>query len=131
ARELPRIDLNAVGEAADAGLVDGQELLDELGGGIPDEVEVRDHAAAAVEHHHDRNRLDVVGEERQRLPLAVVEDLEVLLLEVGDEAAAGLLHGGENRHGAGTTPERRLLPRGTLLGRDQAETNENGQCLQA
>ena len=88
-REVARIDLDAVREAADARLVGRQHGRDELLGGLLDEREVRAHAAAAIEQHHDGDRLDVVREERELLPLAVVEDREGVAREVGDEPAVG------------------------------------------
>jgi len=75
-REVARIDLDAIREAADARLVGRQHDRNEPFGCLLDEREVRAHAAAAIEQHHDRDGLDVVREERQILPLAVVEDCE-------------------------------------------------------
>src|SRR5262249_55023513 len=65
---------------------------DERLGGALLEIEVRLHAAAPVEQHDDRNRLDLVGEERQGLPLPVVLDGEVRLGQVWDQPALGVGH---------------------------------------
>jgi hypothetical protein len=80
-REAPWIHLNPVREAADPRLVPGKEQSDELLRRRPDEPEVANHAAAAIEHQHDRDGLDPILEERHFLELAVVVDLEVVARE--------------------------------------------------
>ena len=109
ARELARIDLDAVGEAADARLVGGQQALDERLGGLAHQIEVLAHADAAIEHHHDVDRLDVVGERRDLLQLAVVVDLELVAIEIRHEPAAGVGDGRIDRDRVGAGAERRLL----------------------
>ena len=71
----------------------GSIARDERLRGLLLELEVRLHAAAAVEQHDDRDRLDVVGEQRERLPLAVVVDREIVARQVGHETAARVGHG--------------------------------------
>ena len=92
ARELARIHLNPSGEAADPRLVGRQQALDERLPRCFDEPEVRLHAPASIEHHDDRDRLNIVGEDRDRLELAVVVDLEVVSLEVRYQASVGAGH---------------------------------------
>ena len=87
------------------------------------------HAAARVEHDHDRDRLHVALEDRQRLKLAVVVDLEVLLLEVRHEPAGCVDDRRVDRHRPGRGAKRRALrtvpgPRRATLrraGREQRE----------
>ena len=109
AGEVVRIDLDAVGEAADAGLVAGQELLDELLRRRSHKAKVADHAAAAIEHDDDRDRLDVVLEHREVLQLAVVVDLEIVAGEIRDQLAFGVGHRHVHGHGPGAAAEDRLL----------------------
>ena len=58
AGEIPRIDLDPVREAADARLVARLEQSDELLRRRPHQPEIANHASAAIEHHHERDRLD-------------------------------------------------------------------------
>ena len=58
-----------------------------------------------------RDRLDFVFEEDERLRLVVVEDLEIVLRQVGHEALLRVGDGREQRHDLGAGPERRLLGR--------------------
>ena len=108
-RELRRIDLDAVAEAADARFVVGQHRADERLRRLLLELEVRLHAAAAIEQHHQRDRLDVVGEQRERLPPAVVVHREILARQVGHETAARVGHRREHRHRVGAGLKRRRL----------------------
>ena len=107
---VSRIDPHAIAEVADARAVVRQQVADELLGRVADEPEVPHHAAAPVQHDDDRDGLDVVGEDGQRLRLAVVEDLEVVAREIGDEPAGLILH--RRKHGDGIRPcaEAWLLP---------------------
>src|SRR5262249_13200901 len=63
--------------------------------------EVRFHTAAAIEEHHDRNRLNVAAEQRERLRLAVVVDAELASLQIGDEPPLRVrdrrIHGNQRR----------------------------------
>ena len=93
AGEFARIDLNAVGKAANAGLVSRQQLPDELFRRRADEPEVADHAAAAIEHHHERDRLHAVVEQRDLLLLAVVVDFELVFREIRNETTLRVRHG--------------------------------------
>ena len=108
-REVARIDLNAIREAADARLVGRQHDLDEPLGRLLHQREVRLHAAAAVEQDDDGDRLDVVGEERELLRLAVVEDRKRLAREIRHEPPVRARHGRIHGHGARRAAERRLL----------------------
>src|SRR4029079_18775233 len=78
----------------------------------PYEVEVAAHADASVEHHHDGDRLDVVGEGRDLLQLAVVVHLELIAIEIRHEAAFGVRDRRIDRHRVGAGAERGLLLRG-------------------
>jgi hypothetical protein len=89
-REIARIDLNSGGEAAYASTVGGEHGLHELLRGLLDELELCPHTAAAVQQHHNRNRLDVVHENGQLLALAVVVNLEHLALEVWNQTPPGV-----------------------------------------
>ena len=84
-REIARVDLDAVREAADARLVSGEHHVDEMFGGLLHEREVGFHAAAAVEQHDDGDRLHVVREEREHLRLPVVENRKCLAREIRHE----------------------------------------------
>ena len=107
-RELRRVDLDVSREAADARLVRGIHRGDE---GLRRpflEIEVRPHAAAAVEQHDDGDRLDVVREQGEDLPLAVVFDREIVSRQIGHEASLRICDrrvDGDSARGAG---ERRL-----------------------
>ena len=62
-REVPRINLNPIGKTADARAIGRQHGGDEpLGGGF-DQGEIFPHAAAAIQEHHDRDGLQLAGEE--------------------------------------------------------------------
>ena len=84
-REVAGIDLDAICEAADARLVGRQHDADKLLGRLFDEIEVRAHAAATVQQHDDRDRLDLVGEQRQLLSSAVVVNLKLIPREIGNQ----------------------------------------------
>ena len=105
----PRVELDPVVERADPRLVGGQQAVDELFGRAAKQVERQRHAAARVEHDDDRDRLHLVLEEDERLGLLVVEDLEIVLHEIGDEALLRVGHRGEHRDDLGAGLERRLL----------------------
>ena len=70
----------------------GRSFANELPGRLADELELVRHAAAAVEHDDDRDRLHVVAEDGDRLLLAVVADGEVALLQIGHEMAGRIGH---------------------------------------
>ena len=88
----------------------GSSCADERFGGRLDQADVGPHAAAAIEHHDDGDRLDVVREDRDRLRLAVVVDLEVVAREIRHEPAAGVGDRRVDRDRARAALER-LLPR--------------------
>ena len=67
------------------------------------------HAAAAIEQHHDGDRLDVVREQRQLLTPAVVENRERVARQIGNEPAVGARDGRVDRDRAHAAAERRLL----------------------
>ena len=64
---------------------------------------------AAIEQHDDGDRLDVVGEERQLLPLAVVVDAETVARQVRHQPAARVGDGRVDGDGAVAAAERRRL----------------------
>ena len=84
-RLVARQHLDLVVEGADLGLVLGQQADEELLGRLLHELHVQRHAAARVEHDDGREGRRFVDEVGQRLQLAVVVHLEILLLEIGDE----------------------------------------------
>ena len=86
------------------------------------------HAAAAIEQHHDRDRLDVVGEERQLLPLAVVEDREQVASEIRDEPAVGARDRGIDRDGPVGALEGRLLTGGERRENEHEDRNDALHC---
>ena len=96
-KTLLRMDLQLVVERADLGLVVRMHADDELLRGLLHEVEGEGHAAARVQHDHRSDRLRLVVEVGERLQLAVVVDLEVLLHETGDQAT--VLVGHRHVHG--------------------------------
>jgi hypothetical protein len=108
-RELVGIDLDVLREAADASLVGRQHRLHERFGGPLLELEVGLHAAAAVEQHDQRDRLDVVGEQRERLPLAVVVDGKIFPREIRHQASARAGDGGVDGDGSVGGAELRRL----------------------
>ena len=109
-----------------ARLVAGNHLLDERFGRLFLELEVALHAAAPIEQHDQRNRLDVVGKQRQGLPLAVVVDREILPCQVGDEPASRVGHRRIDRDGlrAGTELRRLGLRRGQQDGAGQSREHD-------
>ncbi len=112
AGETPRVHLDPVGEAADARLVAPQEPHHELLGGRLHETEVRDLAAAAIQHHDDHDGLEVVREDGDLLALPVVVDLEVVPSEIRHEPTVVGRDGRIHRHGSRAGAEgRRLLGR--------------------
>ena len=81
------------------------------------------HADAGVEHHHDAERPHVIVEDRELLRAAVVENLEVLTRQIGDEAVGRVGH----RHVRRNHPRARL--EGRLLGRgSQGQQHRAGHC---
>ena len=99
-----RAELNLVVERADPPLVRRQQPDQELLGGVLSRSRSSRHAAARVEHHDDGDRLDLVVEEDDRLRLVVVEDLEVVLHQVGHEALLRVDDRGEERDDLGAGP---------------------------
>ena len=89
-------------------LSDRQQFLDERGTRGLDQPVVGLHAPAAIQHDDDGDWLDLVGEDRDRLQLAVVVDLEVVLREVRDQPAGRIGDRRVDRHGPGATLERLL-----------------------
>src|SRR5262249_43106027 len=122
-RREARAELYLVVERADASLVGRQQTNQELLRGLTEKRNARRHAAARVEHDDDRDRLRLVVEERNRLELVVVEDVEVVLDEARHESLLRVGDGDEHRHELRPGLERRLL---TADG-DTAE-RENASC---
>ena len=85
-REVVRLDDDVFAEVADAEPILREHAVDERFRGADLQLEVRLHAAAAVEQHDAGDRLDVVRENGQLLLDAVVVDFEVVAREVGHEA---------------------------------------------
>ena len=108
-REVAGVNLDPVRKAADARFVEGQHHIDEMFGRLLDEREVGLHAAAAIEEHDHGDRLDVVGEERQCLPFAVVDNREGITREIRHESAVGARDRGVHRDRAVAATECRLL----------------------
>ena len=113
--------------------IDGEEPEQELFGGAVEQLQVRRHARAGVEHHHRRERLRLAREQRDVGRLAVVEDREVVLGEIGDEATSRVEHGGIHRHRAHAGPEDRLILDGGGSGpggacRVRSGERQAGQC---
>ena len=73
------------------------------------EAEVADHAAAAIEHDDDGDRLDAALENRDVLQLAVVVDLEIAALQVRHQLAFGIRDGHVHGDGPGAASKYRLL----------------------
>ena len=67
------------------------------------------HAAAAIEQHHDGDRLQVAGEQRQLLAPAVVENRERVAGQVRHEPAVGACDRRVDRDRPVARLERRLL----------------------
>src|SRR5262249_47781272 len=78
------------------------------------------HAAARVEHDDDRHRLDGIFEQRHRLLLAVVVDLEIVFIEVGDQPAILVLHRRVQRDRARAGTKNRLLTRQKWAGQEES-----------
>ena len=97
------------GEAPDPHLVCLEQAGDELGSCLLYDVELRLHAAAAVEHHDERYRLRIVGKLRDRLQFAVVVDLEVVAGEIGNQPAPIVGHRRIDGNRARATTELRFL----------------------
>ena len=87
----------------------GSRRMQELLGGLLQQRNRAGHAAARVEHHDDGDGLDDVLEVDDRLRLVVVEDLEVVLRQIGHEAPLRVGDRDEERHNLGARPEGRLL----------------------
>jgi hypothetical protein len=77
-----------------------------------EQLQITGHAGARVEHNDNRNRLDFVDEEVQRLRLIVVEDLKIFLREVGHEPLTRVCDGGVKGYRPGAGSKRRLLREG-------------------
>ena len=108
-RREARAELDLVVERADASLVLGQQPEQELFGGLAQQRDVAGHAAARVEHDDDRDRLNLVLEENERLRLVVVENLEVFLHQVRHEPPLRVGDGDEERYDLRAGSEGRLL----------------------
>jgi hypothetical protein len=105
---VARAQANLIREARDARAIVRQHADDERIRAVDHRVERRQHAAAAVEHDHRRDWLEIRGEARDRLDLAVVLDLEVVFREVGHEAARAVGDGRVDGHRAHAAAERLL-----------------------
>ena len=93
------MELDLVVERADHALVDRQQPHQECFGAVLHEIERERHAAAGVEHDDDGDRRGLVVEVGERLQLAVVVDLEVLLRQVRDEPLLRIRDRDVQRHG--------------------------------
>ena len=72
--------------------------------------------------------MDAAVEVRDRLRLVVVEHLEVVLREVGDEALLRVLDGDEDRDDLRARFERRLLLRAESRGRERQRHRRSEKC---
>src|SRR5262249_33204738 len=106
-------ELDPVAERAHLTFVLRQHPQEELLGGRSQQIEAARHAGAVIEHDDDGKGLGLVLKERDLLGLTVIEDGELVLLEIRDEASLGVEHGGRHRHNLG----RRLEGRRVLSGR--------------
>src|SRR4029434_7032408 len=95
ARE-PAAELYFVAEGAHLAFVFGKHPENERLGRGPEQIEVRRHAGAEIQHHHYLERLRLVLEECDFLWLPVVEDRELLLFEVRDEPPLRVDDGGKD-----------------------------------
>src|SRR6185503_3437316 len=121
-------ELDPVAERAHLPFVLRQHPQQELFGGRAQEIEAARHAGAVMQHHHDGKRLGFVLEERDLLWLSVIEDGELVLLEIRDEASLGVEHGSRHRHDLGRRLEGRrlLLCRHYQGGRDEHRNRRKG-----
>ena len=124
ARERARVDLNPIGKTADARPIARSQLRHELLGRLLHEFEVATHAHAAIEHHHDRDRLDLVREDRERLRLAVVVDLKHVARQIGNQPAARIRNGRIDGDRSYDILKRGLLRRGEAHAR-RRKTNRD------
>src|SRR3954464_5738424 len=108
AREV-RADDDLAAEAADARQVGGPEPGDQRVGGAAQQRQVAFHAPGHVEQDDQPDRLRAVVEDRQRLGLALVADLEVVLAQRGDDASLVIGDGDEHAHRLAGAAKHRLL----------------------
>jgi hypothetical protein len=118
-----RADGDLAAERADSHLVVGTKSRVQLPARLAEDAEIPVHASAHVEQDDEADRLRCVVEERDRLRLAVVEDLEVLASQRRDEPAVLVGHGGEDGDGL-----RRPSKHGRLLrrARETERERDNG-----
>ena len=94
-----RLDqLGRVVELHQEELVLGVGGLEELRHRLARFFQLAAHAAAAIEDHAHRKRRVLARKLRDLLLLLVLEDLEVLLFQPGDEAVHGVGDGHRNQH---------------------------------
>ena len=110
-------------ERAEAHTVVGTEPGQQFPGALAQQRQIALHAARDVEHHDEADGLWRVVEERDRLRLAFVTNLEVLLLERGDETAVTIGDGDEHADGVAGAAKRRLL----LSGRAKCRAYTRGE----
>ena len=79
------MELDLVVELADLALVLGQQPNQELLGAFLQKIECDGHAAARIEHHDGRDRRGLFSKTLIVCELPVVEHLEIVLHEIGDE----------------------------------------------
>ena len=84
-------------------------MADELGRGALLQVEARHHAAAAIEHYDDGDGLEVVREDAEVLPDAVVVHLEVVFGQIGLQVAGLVDHRGVQGDRVRARTKRRCL----------------------
>ena len=102
-------EFNLVAERPDLPFVVRQHPQDELLGCGLEQIEIRRHARAEVQHDDHREWLRLVLEERDLLRLPVVENRELFLFQVRDEPSLRVDDCGEHRDDAGPRLESRLL----------------------
>ena len=111
ARELGT-DRHLVAKAAETRHVVGAEPHEELLRRGAQQLQIALHAARDVEHHDQLNRLRAVVEDGDRLRLALVANLEVLLHQRRHQTPVLVGDGGVDTHRVALATEDRLLRRG-------------------
>src|SRR4029079_7765325 len=107
------------------GIVSSQPF-EELTGTFAEQLQIALHAARHVEQHDEANGLRRIVEERDRLRLAFVANLEVFLLERRDEPPVAIHDRGENADVISSTAEGRLLLRGGAEADREAGSEDSG-----
>ena len=87
-----RADDDLLAEGPDPSPIVEPKVFDELRGAVAKQRQVSRHAAGHVEHHDETDRGRRVVEERDRLRLPFVANLEIVLRQRGDETAVLVRH---------------------------------------